>query len=288
VFPRVFADVNGDGVLDVVGFGYEKVFVSLGARDSEGVVSFGTITAELSDFTSNVGGWVNNTTYPRFVADMNGDGMADLVGFGEAGMYVALATGGGHFAKPTMMMSSMGRGPMAGGWSSNDLYLRLLGDMNGDGMSDVVGFGQNGVFDVMAAMDKMENVIGSRFDDDLSGDNAANAITGGLGADRLTGYGGADRFVFTAVAESTAAAPDTITDFEVGVDKIDLSQIDANTNTSENESFTFIGSTAFSRVSGQLAYIDGVLSGDVDGDGFANFKVNLANKAVLSEGDFVL
>jgi Ca2+-binding RTX toxin-like protein len=151
-----------------------------------------------------------------------------------------------------------------------------------------VGFGQNGVFDVMAAMDKMENVIGSRFDDDLSGDNAANAITGGLGADRLTGYGGADRFVFTAVAESTAAAPDTITDFEVGVDKIDLSQIDANTNTSENESFTFIGSTAFSRVSGQLAYIDGVLSGDVDGDGFANFKVNLANKAVLSEGDFVL
>ncbi len=290
VFPRFFADVNGDGVLDVVGFGYEKVFVSLGARNSRGEVTFGTMTPELSEFASNAGGWVNNTTYPRFVADMNGDGMADLVGFGEAGMYVALATGGGHFAKPTMMMGSMGRGPTAGGWSSNDLYLRLLGDMNGDGMSDVVGIGQRGVFDAMAAMDKMENVIGSRFDDDLSGDNAANVITGGLGADKLTGYGGADRFVFTALAESTAAAPDTITDFVHGIDKIDLSQIDIDANRTDRQKFHFGKSDTNKITAGDLVYdaSTGILSGYIDSNPSVDFQIKLTRGLVLTAEDFIL
>jgi FG-GAP-like repeat len=31
------------------------------------------------------------------MADVNGDGLADIVGFGGAGVTVALATGGGNF-----------------------------------------------------------------------------------------------------------------------------------------------------------------------------------------------
>jgi len=233
---------------------------------------------------------MNNTTYPRFAADMNGDGMADLVGFGEAGIYVALAKGDGSFADPQLVFDNFGRGASGGGWANNDLYLRLLGDLNGDGMSDIVGFGQAGVFDVMPTMDKIRNVIGGDHDDELSGDNAANILTGGLGADLLTGLGGADRFVFTTVADSTASAHDTITDFEHGFDKIDLSQIDIDASQLGRQGFHFGATRPPAITAGDLVYnaATGVLSGYTNGDNTEDFHIILANKPLLSVEDFVL
>jgi hypothetical protein len=35
--------------------------------------------------------------HPRFVVDINGDGHADIVGFGDADVYVALGNGDGTF-----------------------------------------------------------------------------------------------------------------------------------------------------------------------------------------------
>jgi hypothetical protein len=32
------------------------------------------------------------------------------------------------------------------GWSSRDLYLRMVGDVTGDFRADIVGFQQNGVY----------------------------------------------------------------------------------------------------------------------------------------------
>ena len=283
-FPRMFADVNGDHILDVVGFGWAHVFVSLGNGDG----SFGGMTPILDEFAVTAGGWVNNATYPRFVSDVNGDGMADLVGFGEAGVIVALATGGGHFAAPQLVFDNFGRGVGGGGWATNDLYPRLLGDLNGDGLTDIVGFGQNGVFAVPGYVDKIANVIGSAYNDQLSGDNGANVITGLGGADRLTGWGGADTFVFTALNDTPVNAGDTITDFERGIDKIDLHLIDANSSSAGDQAFTFIGANAFGGHAGELNYVNGVLSGDVNGDRVVDFQITLANKAVLSAGDFVL
>ena len=83
------------------------------------------------------GGWSSDDLYPRELADVNGDGMADIVGFGHAGVFVSLATGNGHFAAPTFELAAFG--PAAGGWSSHDLYPRELADVNGDGMADIVG-----------------------------------------------------------------------------------------------------------------------------------------------------
>jgi hypothetical protein len=52
-------------------------------------------------------------------------------------------------------------------------------------------------------------------------------IAGGLGADTLTGGEGADVFRFDAAAESSRAdlTADVITDFEAGIDKIDVSEL---------------------------------------------------------------
>ncbi|MBD2251345.1 CARDB domain-containing protein [Nostoc parmelioides] len=57
--------------------------------------------------------------------------------------------------------------------------------------------------------------------DTLTGNDSNNLITGLQGADTLTGGAGSDRFVYTSIRD----AGDTITDFVVGTDKIDLSRL---------------------------------------------------------------
>jgi hypothetical protein len=60
------------------------------------------------------GGWVSDDRYHREVADVNGDHMADIVGFGDAGVYVALATGGGSFGPLTFKLADSRPPPAAG------------------------------------------------------------------------------------------------------------------------------------------------------------------------------
>jgi FG-GAP-like repeat len=139
-YPRVLADVNGDGRADIVGFGSSGVYVSL----ATGGGNFAPPMFVLGAFGYSAGGWTSNDTYPRVLADVNGDGRADIVGFGSNGVYVSLATGGGNFAPPMFVLGAFGYS--AGGWFSNDTYPRMLADVNGDGMADIVGFGYNGVY----------------------------------------------------------------------------------------------------------------------------------------------
>jgi hypothetical protein len=83
------------------------------------------------------------------------------------------------------------------------------------------------------------NATGNAQNNVIVGNDAANIINGGLGADTLTGGAGADRFTYTSTAESTASAWDVIVDFVSGVDRIDLSKIDANVVAGGNQAFTF-------------------------------------------------
>jgi FG-GAP-like repeat len=41
--------------------------------------------------------WFVNTN-PRLLADLTGDGYADIIGFGDAGVYIALSNGDGTFS----------------------------------------------------------------------------------------------------------------------------------------------------------------------------------------------
>jgi serralysin len=86
---------------------------------------------------------------------------------------------------------------------------------------------------------------------------------------------------------------DLITDFLAGTDRVDLTTLDASTNVGGNQAFTFIGDAAFSNVSGQLRadYADPLrtlIHGDVNGDGMADFTIELAGLVSLSSTDFFL
>jgi len=79
--------------------------------------------------------------HPRFLSDVNGDGLPDVVGFGDAGVFVAL-NNGDSFDTETEWLGGLGYNS---GWRV-DKHPRFLSDVNGDGLPDVVGFGNEGIF----------------------------------------------------------------------------------------------------------------------------------------------
>jgi RTX calcium-binding nonapeptide repeat (4 copies) len=64
-----------------------------------------------------------------------------------------------------------------------------------------------------------ENLLGSAYNDTLTGGSGVNDMTGAAGSDRLTGGAGADRFILNSLSGS-----DTLTDFASASDKILVSQ----------------------------------------------------------------
>ncbi|WP_329230599.1 hypothetical protein [Streptomyces canus] len=136
--PRFLADVTGDGRADIVGFGDAGAFVSLGHSDGR----FETPRLTVDNFGYVAGGW-RVDKHPRFLADVTGDGKADIVGFGDAGAWVALSNGDGTFRPMTLAINNFGYN--AGGWRV-DQHPRFLADITGDGKADIIGFGNDGVW----------------------------------------------------------------------------------------------------------------------------------------------
>ena len=119
-------------------------------------------------------------------------------------------------------------------------------------------------------------------DDMLSGGDGNDIITGGVGADVLCGDAGNDTFVYTDAKESlTFAKRDIIFGFlaknaDLSVaDKIDLSEIDANTKLRDDQPFAFIGAGAFTGTAGQLRFDGSLLEGDRNGDKVGDFFVEV-------------
>lgn len=138
VYPRLLGDVNGDSRTDIVAFGDNAVYIAFsnGKRFAEPI-------ATTSQFTFRGDNYSNNDTYPRFLGDVNGDGKADIVSFGENSVWVALSNGKG-FKSAASLLNRLVRTP--DGFTDNNAYPRLVGDVNGDGRADIVAFGENQVF----------------------------------------------------------------------------------------------------------------------------------------------
>jgi hypothetical protein len=95
----------------------------------------------IPDFGYTAGGW-RVEKHPRLVVDLTGDGRADVIGFGDAGVRVALNQGDATFAGQQLVLADFGY--TAGGWRV-DKHPRMLADLTGDGRPDIVGFGEAGV-----------------------------------------------------------------------------------------------------------------------------------------------
>jgi hypothetical protein len=83
------------------------------------------------------------------MADADGDGKPDIVGFAQSGVYVSINTStlvSSSFAAPKLVPDSSFWGVQTGGWSSQNLYPHLMADVNADGKADIVGFAQSGVY----------------------------------------------------------------------------------------------------------------------------------------------
>ena len=166
-------------------------------------------------------------------------------------------------------------------------------DIVGSNMDDeLVCESGNDVLRGGSGNDKLEGGAG---EDELFGGLGKDILNGEMGADRPTGGAGADRFEFRSASYSTptASGRDLILDFNRGQgDKVDLNKMDANSTIANDQAFSFIGKAAFSGNAGELRYgITGettTVSGDVNGDGVADFRVSLDRSLVMVASDFLL
>ncbi len=161
----------------------------------------------------------------------------------------------------------------------------LRGDAGNDGLK-----GEDGNDSLLGAAGN-DTLFGGNGNDRLKGEDGDDRLVGGLGNDKLTGgFGrdvmtggfGADDFIFLTAAEiGNGATSDIITDFETRFDDIDLRALDTDG--------TFIGATAFSGTAGEVRYLieTGIASGDLDGDGLADWSLNLTSRPILVAADFL-
>jgi Ca2+-binding RTX toxin-like protein len=147
-----------------------------------------------------------------------------------------------------------------------------------------------------------DTIDGGGGKDMLKGGKGNDLLRGQAGADQLWGGAGKDTFDFDAVSDIRKAAGkrDVIKDFEHGRDKIDLSTIDAKSLAAGNQKFKFVAAegTHFTGVAGQLIWDQKdaagkshdvtLVSGDTNGDGIADFTLELSGLVNLTKGDFIL
>jgi len=117
-----------------------------------------------------------------------------------------------------------------------------------------------------------EAIVGSAYADKLTGGGGNDSLAGGGGADTLAGGAGADVFRYLLATDSTAAAADTITDFQHGIDKIDLTAI--RTGASDKYAISTVGTNTR-------------LDIDLHGDGSVDMRILLVGKGVLTSADLV-
>jgi hypothetical protein len=136
-------DINGDGKADVCGRGVGGIVCAV--ANASGTAFENSHAWAFKSGFSDASGWADASAYYGSIrlADLDGDGRADVCGRGEGG--ISCASSGGFGFGP--MRNVMPRAFLdANGWRS-DLYGPnfQIADMDHDGRPDVCGRGPNGL-----------------------------------------------------------------------------------------------------------------------------------------------
>jgi len=210
----------------------------------------------------------------------DGDDTITVTGGGTSFTNVVQA----NIGNDVVSVANSGRDTVTAGQGEDSITSTSGGDdyLNGNLGNDTIVSGTGA--DVLLGEDGADN---------LSGGGGNDTLVGGTGVDNLTGGSGSDTFRFDALSDSAVGSPDIITDFSQGSDKIDLSLIDANSTSAGDQVFSFIGTAAFAGVAGQLRYTTTptgarTIYGDVNGDGVADFQIQVTGSMSLQGSDFLL
>ncbi|KAJ7230230.1 lectin PVL [Mycena pura] len=133
---RFLADVTGDGLLDIVGFGESQVMI--GRNNGDG--TFDVLQGVVSNFCYTTGWRIDK--HPRFLGDLTGDGRVDIIGFGDAGVYVSLNKGSGAFGPVTLALDDFGYNS---GWRV-EKHPRFIASLTERNRADIIAFGDKGVY----------------------------------------------------------------------------------------------------------------------------------------------
>jgi hypothetical protein len=91
--------------VDMVGFGDDGVWTAV--HDKNFVGDYRAPNFVLANFGYNAGGW-RVEQHPRLLSDLTFSGRADIIGFGNAGVYTALSNGDGSFQQPRFVLPNFG------------------------------------------------------------------------------------------------------------------------------------------------------------------------------------
>jgi hypothetical protein len=242
--------------------------ISMGLASGNTLHNSGTITGNIGQ----AGGSLSLVNRGMIDGFLSADGAIALRNFGTiAG---ALDLNGGAGANTVLNRGTIeGDVTLAQGGSYQGAHGHLWGQITALSGSASIVTGEDD--DIITTLDAALTVNAGAGDD---------IITAGSKIDALAGGTGADRFIFTKsrdISLNATKKADMITDFELGADRIDLSAF--------MHGGSFIGNDPFTGTAGEVRYLpaSGKLSGDVDGDGAADWLLLIDNRAALTTGDFI-
>ena len=202
------------------------------------------------------------------------------------------------------IINGLGGNDILNGLGTNDTLNGGLGNdtlngnggndtLNGDAGNDTINGGTGN--DTINGGTGNDTINGGTGNDTLIGGSGNDILVGGLGKDTMSDQDGNDIYRYFSTSESAVGAQrDVILDFSRGVDKLDLSSIDANLNIGGNQAFTFIGNNNFTGTKGEVRfYTSGstlFVQAEINGDGntIADMEIQLNGLASIAAADIIL